>query len=142
MSSSVAPTRRRPFRALRLARRTLGSPRRAPSRPAEGQPEASADGARAMASAILLAFADLGVHLPSRRERLIARMRAAHDLGSASLAHFLELCLDAHLLIPRPAGCLQLSGAEAMALEKSLDGPSPVPEVQASRWVDRLRSAT
>lgn len=96
-----------------------------------------------MARAVLLAFADLGVHLPCRCERVLGKMRGAHDLGRARVAEFLDLCLDAHLLVSGSPGCLQLSREEAMALQESLDGHSPVPEMQASRWVDQLRrSAT
>lgn len=91
-----------------------------------------------MACAVLLAFADLGIHLPSRRERVVARMRKAGDVGRAPVAHFLDLCVEAHLLVAPSPGCLQLSADEAMKLEESLDGPTPVPETQASRWVDRL----
>ena len=93
-----------------------------------------------MACAVLLAFADLGIHLPSRRERVLGRVRSAAHLGCEPVAEFLDLCLDAHLLVSQSPGCLQLSGEEARALEDSLDGPSPVPDVQASQWVERLRT--
>ncbi|MFN2451887.1 MAG: Gfo/Idh/MocA family protein, partial [Candidatus Dormibacteria bacterium] len=45
-----------------------------------------------LARAVLLAFADLGVYLPSNRERLIDKIRSLDPLEPTQLGEFLDLC--------------------------------------------------
>lgn len=91
-----------------------------------------------LARAVLLAFADLGVYLPSNRERLIRKIRALDPLDPSQLTTFLDLCIEAELLTPEAAGRLRLSPIEAKRLATSLDGHTPVPEDQAHAWASRL----
>jgi hypothetical protein len=91
-----------------------------------------------LARAVLLAFADLGVYLPSNRKRVIDKVRSADRLDTQQLEGFIELCIEAQLIAPGDAGCLRLSPAEAKVLEISLDGSTPVPERQAIHWTERL----
>lgn len=86
---------------------------------------------------MLLAFADLGVYLPSNRERLIRKMRFLDPLDPDQLAPFLNMCIEAGL-IDREAGRLRLDRAEAQRLAVSMDGHSPVPDDQAHAWAMRL----
>ncbi|GAC1339785.1 MAG: hypothetical protein NVSMB29_07710 [Candidatus Dormibacteria bacterium] len=94
-----------------------------------------------LARAVLLAFADLGVYLPSNRERLIDKIRSLDPLEPTQLAEFLDLCIEADLVTPLDAGRLRLSPVEAKRLAQSLDGHSPVPDAQASDWAQQLGDA-
>ncbi len=96
------------------------------------------DDLRDLARAVLLAFADLGVYLPSNRERLIRKMRFLDPLDPDQLGPFLNLCIDAGLIDDRDAGRLRLHRAEAQRLAVSMDGHSPVPDDQAHAWALRL----
>ncbi len=96
------------------------------------------DDLRDLARAVLLAFADLGVYLPSNRERLIRKMRFLDPLDPEQLAPFLNLCIDAGLIDNAEAGRLRLDPAEARRLAISMDGHSPVPDDQAHAWAHRL----
>jgi hypothetical protein len=93
---------------------------------------------RDLARTVLLAFADLGVYLPSNRERLIRKMRFLDPLDPGQLVEFLNLCIGAGLLADAEAGRLRLDSAEARCLAVSMDGHSPVPDVQANAWAMRL----
>ena len=95
----------------------------------------------ALARAVLLAFADLGIYLPSQRERLLAKIRSLDPLEPQQLEEFISLCIDARLLNPEAAGRLRLSPSEARRLAHSLEGATPVPDVQASDWATALMSA-
>jgi hypothetical protein len=92
------------------------------------------DDLRDLARAVLLAFADLGVFLPSNRERLMRKMRFLDPLDPDQLAPFLNLCIEAGLIDQPEAGRLRLERAEAMRLAVSMDGHSPVPDDQAHAW--------
>jgi hypothetical protein len=94
-----------------------------------------------MARAVLLAFADLGIYLPSSRERLVRKARGLDPLDSAELDLFIDVCVDAALLAPEEAGRLRLSPEEARRLAHSLDGHTPVPEDQAQAWAQQLGGA-
>ncbi|HEX4578976.1 MAG TPA: hypothetical protein VH498_03145 [Candidatus Dormibacteraeota bacterium] len=96
------------------------------------------DELRDLARAVLLAFADLGVFLPSNRERLIRKMRFLDPLNADELAEFLNLCLDAGLITHADAGRVRLDRSEARRLASSMDGHTPVPDDQASAWAVRL----
>jgi hypothetical protein len=96
------------------------------------------DDLRDLARAVLLAFADLGVYLPSNRERLIRKMRFLDPLDPGQLGPFLNLCIEAGLIHDRDAGRLRLDRAEAQRLAVSMDGHSPVPDDQARAWARRL----
>ncbi len=94
-----------------------------------------------MARAVLLAFADLGIHLPSTRERLIRKARGLDPMDAAELDQFIDLCIEYELLAPEDAGRLRLSPEEARILARSLDGHTPVPDVQAQAWASEVGSA-
>jgi len=94
----------------------------------------------ALARAVLLAFADLGIYLPSHRERLIAKIRGLDPLDPAELEEFLDLCIAADLVAPAEAGRLRLHPDEAKRLAHSLDGHTPVPDEQAVAWERALQS--
>ncbi len=100
------------------------------------------DELRALARAVLLAFADLGVYLPSNRERLVRKVRFLDELDPSSLADFLTLCIGSGLIDDAEAGRLRLDPAEARRLAVSLDGHSPVPDDQARAWALRLSAPT
>ena len=91
---------------------------------------------------MLLAFADLGVYLPSNRERLIRKIRFLDPLDPDELAPFLTLCIDAGLIDDGDKGRLRLDRAEAQRLAVSMDGHSPVPDDQARAWARRLSGPT
>lgn len=93
---------------------------------------------RNMARAVLLAFADLGIYLPSNRERVILKSRGLDPMDPAELAEFIDLCIGAELITRADAGRLRLNPAEAKRLAHSLDGHTPVPDDQASDWADQL----
>ena len=93
------------------------------------------------ARAVLLAFADLGIYLPSQRERLLSKIRRLDPLEPEQFDEFIALCIDARLLAPEAAGRLRLSPSEARRLAQSLEGGTPVPDVQASDWVSALTHA-
>jgi hypothetical protein len=96
------------------------------------------DELRDLARAVLLAFADLGVYLPSNRERLIRKMRFLDPLDPEQLAPFLDVCIEAGLIDDGEKGRLRLHRAEAQRLAVSMDGHSPVPDDQARAWAMRL----
>jgi hypothetical protein len=96
------------------------------------------DDLRDLARAVLLAFADLGVFLPSNRERLIRKMHFLDPLDPDQLAEFLDLCIQAGLIDHGEAGRLRLDPLEARRLAVSMDGHSPVPDDQATAWAMRL----
>ena len=96
------------------------------------------DELRDLARAVLLAFADLGVYLPSNRERLIRKMRFLDPLDPDELVEFLDLCIAAGLVTHAEAGRVRLDRSEASRLAKSLDGHTPVPDDQAYAWARRL----
>ncbi|GEM_PF-5847906 len=96
------------------------------------------DELRDLARAVLLAFADLGVYLPSNRERLIRKMRFLDSLDPDQLVEFLDVCIDAGLIDDGEVGRLRLDGVEARRLAISMDGHSPVPDDQAHAWAMRL----
>jgi hypothetical protein len=93
---------------------------------------------RDLARTVLLAFADLGVFLPSNRERLIRKMRFLDPLDADELVEFLNLCIDAGLITQADAGRVRLDRSEASRLASSMDGHTPVPDDQASAWALRL----
>lgn len=95
---------------------------------------------RAMARAVLLAFADLGIYLPSERERVIRKARAVDPARPEEMAEFLDACVDADLLTPDEAHRLQLNPGQARRLAHSLDGHTPVPDEQADEWARALGS--
>jgi hypothetical protein len=96
------------------------------------------DELRDLARAVLLAFADLGVFLPSNRERLIRKMRFLDSLDPDQLVEFLDVCIGAGLIEDGEVGRLRLDGVEARRLAISMDGHSPVPDDQAHAWAMRL----
>ena len=96
------------------------------------------DDLRALARTVLLAFADLGVYLPSNRERLIRKMRFLDPLDPEELVVFLDLCIDAGLITHADAGRVRLDRSEAKRLAGSMDGHTPVPDDQAHAWAQRL----
>ncbi|MEO8899351.1 MAG: hypothetical protein ABI352_11725 [Candidatus Dormibacter sp.] len=96
------------------------------------------DELRDLARAVLLAFADLGVFLPSNRERLIRKMRFLDPLDPDELVEFLNLCIDSGLITQADAGRVRLDRSEASRLASSMDGHTPVPDDQASAWALRL----
>jgi len=96
------------------------------------------DELRDLARAVLLAFADLGVYLPSNRERLIRKMRFLDSLDPDQLVEFLDVCIGAGLIDDGEVGRLRLDGVEARRLAVSMDGHSPVPDDQAHAWAMRL----
>ena len=96
------------------------------------------DDVRGFARAVLLAFADLGIYLPSRRDRLVGKILGLDLLDPTDLDQFIDLCIEADLLTPADAGRLRLSPIEAKRLAHSLDGHTPVPEDQATDWADLL----
>lgn len=93
-----------------------------------------------LARAVLLAFADLGIYLPSNRQRIVDRVRGAGADDTGQLEGFIDRCIEAALIAPAQPGWLRLAPAEARVLEESLDGPTPVPESQAISWIERLQS--
>ena len=97
---------------------------------------------RAMARAVLLAFADLGIYLSSDRERLIRKARVLDVADPGEMAEFLDICIDAELISPDEAHRLQLNAAQARQLATSLDGHTPVPDEQADDWVRALGPST
>ena len=94
-----------------------------------------------LARAVLLAFADLGVYLPSNRERIIRKIRGLDPLDPADLEEFIDLCIEAELIAPEEAGRLRLAPIEAKKLAASLDGHTPVPDDQANAWAQLLGGA-
>ena len=92
------------------------------------------DELRDLARAALLAFADLGVFLPSNRERLIRKMRFLDPLDPDQLVVFLDQCIGAGLIDDAESGRLRLVRREAQRLAVSMDGHSPVPDDQARAW--------
>lgn len=95
-----------------------------------------------LARSVLLAFADLGIYLPSERERLIRKSRRLAADDAAELAEFIEMCVDADLVAPDEADRLRLNPDEARRLAHSLDGHSPVPDEQATAWAQTIGSAS
>lgn len=93
---------------------------------------------RNLARAVLLAFADLGIYLPSARERLVLKASWLDPQDPDDLEEFVDLCIDAELITPEDAGRLRLSPLEAKRLAASLDGHSPVPDDQASAWANLI----
>ena len=57
-----------------------------------------------MARAVLLAFADLGIYLPSSREHLVRKARWLAPLDTAELDQFIDVCIEAALLALEEAG--------------------------------------
>jgi len=94
-----------------------------------------------LARAVLLAFADLGVYLPSNRERIVRKIRGLDPLDPADLEQFLDLCIEADLIAPEDRGRLRLAPTEAKKLAASLDGHTPVPDDQARAWAQLLGGA-
>jgi hypothetical protein len=94
-----------------------------------------------MARAVLLAFADLGIYLPSTRERLIRKARWLEPMDTAEIDQFIDLCVEAELLAPEQADHLRLSPEQARRLAHSLDGHTPVPDDQAQAWASEVGSA-
>ncbi len=94
-----------------------------------------------MARAVLLAFADLGIYLPSSRERLIRKARWLEPMDSVELDQFIDLCIETELLAPEEVGRLRLSAEEARRLAHSLDGHTPVPDDQAQAWAQEVGGA-
>ncbi|HVS43963.1 MAG TPA: hypothetical protein VMU20_17075 [Candidatus Dormibacteraeota bacterium] len=94
-----------------------------------------------MARAVLLAFADLGIYLPSSRERLIRKARWLEPMDTPEIDQFIDLCIEAELLAPEEAGQLQLSAEQARRLARSLDGHTPVPDDQAQAWAAEVGGA-
>ena len=92
------------------------------------------DELRNLARAVLLAFADLGVYLPSNRERLIRKMRFLDPLDPDELIDFLDMCIAAGLVTEADAERVSLDRSEALRLAHSMDGHTPVPDDQASAW--------
>lgn len=93
-----------------------------------------------LARSVLLAFSDLGIYLPSERERLIRTSRRLNEADSIEVAGFVEMCIDADLIAPDDADRLRLNPGEARTLAHSLDGHTPVPDEQADAWARVLRS--
>ena len=93
-----------------------------------------------LARSVLLAFADLGIYLPSERERLIRKSRRLDQSDTAEVADFVEMCIDADLISPDEADRLRLNPQEARRLAHSLDGHTPVPDEQADAWAQTLGS--
>ena len=100
------------------------------------------DDLRALARAALLAFADLGVFLPSNRDRLICKMRFLGPLRPEELLDFVNRCIDAGLITTAGGGRVCLDRNEANRLAHSMDGHTPVPDDQARAWALRLGSPT
>ncbi len=96
------------------------------------------DELRALARVVLLAFADLGVYLPSNRERLVRKVRGLGTLDPDQLGEFLNLCISEGLIDEAHAGRLRLDPDEARRLAVSMDGHTPVPDDQARAWAMRL----
>jgi hypothetical protein len=96
------------------------------------------DELRDLARTVLLAFADLGVFLPSNRERLLRKMRFLDPLDPDQLIEFLNLCIEAGLIDDAEAGRLRLDPNEARRLAISMDGHTPVPDDQAYAWATVL----
>jgi hypothetical protein len=94
-----------------------------------------------MARAILLAFADLGIYLPSSRESLVRKARWVAPLDAAELDQFIDSCIEAELLAPEEGERLRLSPQEARRLAVSLDGHTPVPDDQAQAWAQQVGGA-
>ena len=94
-----------------------------------------------LARAVLLAFADLGIYLPSQRDRIIRKIRGLDPLDPADIEQFLGLCIEAELITPADAGRLRLAPHEAKKLAASLDGHTPVPDDQANAWAQLLGGA-
>lgn len=94
-----------------------------------------------MARAVLLAFADLGIYLPSSRERLIRKARWLEPMDFVELDQFIDLCIETELLAPEEVGRLRLSAEEARRLAHSLDGHTPVPDDQAQAWAQEVGGA-
>jgi hypothetical protein len=94
-----------------------------------------------LARAVLLAFADLGIYLPSNRDRIIRKIRGLDPLDPDDLEQFLDLCIEAELIAPEDAGRLRLAPMEAKKLAASLDGHTPVPDDQANAWAQLLGGA-
>ena len=96
---------------------------------------------RNLCRSVLLAFADLGIYLPSQRERLVLKAQGLDPHDPAELEELLDLCIAAELITPADAGRLRLSPAEARRLAHSLDGHTPVPDEQADDWAQTVGSA-
>lgn len=95
---------------------------------------------RSLARSVLLAFADLGIYLPSDRATIIRYSRRL-DVGDPNeVAEFLGLCLDAGLITAADADRLCLTPDEARRLARSLDGHTPVPDEQAGAWATHLEA--
>src|SRR5258708_1255808 len=86
---------------------------------------------RKVARSVLLAFADLGIFLPSDRETIIGKARGLDPHDANEVAEFLGLCIDAGLITAAAADALRLCPDEAKKLAHSLDGHTPVPDEQA-----------
>lgn len=93
---------------------------------------------RDLARAVLLAFADLGIYLPTPRERVMLKARSLDVLDRTELEDFLDACIEADLVSAEEAGRLRLSPTEAKRLAASLDGHTPVPDEQAVAWASRM----
>jgi len=89
---------------------------------------------RKLARSVLLAFADLGIYLPSDRETIISKATGLDPHDANEVAEFLGLCIDAGLITPSAADALRLCPDEAKRLAHSLDGHTPVPDEQAIAW--------
>lgn len=88
-----------------------------------------------------MAFADLGIYLPSHRDRLIRKIRALDPnrlSDPEQLEVFIDLCIRAELVTPEAAGRLRLAPQQARRLAQSLDGHTPVPDDQAREWAALL----
>ena len=96
---------------------------------------------RLSARALLLAFADLGVYLPSTRDRLLAKARFIERLTTAELTRFVDLCVLEGLLTLHGVDGLSLDDDEARLLAHSMDGHPPVPDDQARAWAARLAAS-
>src|SRR5258708_32732114 len=94
-----------------------------------------------LARAVLLAFADLGIYLPSNRERIIRKIRGLDPLDPDDLEQFLDLCIEADLIAPEDRGRLRLAPTEAQKLAASLDGPTPGPDGQGNARAQLLPGA-
>lgn len=99
------------------------------------------DDIRNLCRAVLLAFADLGIYLPSHRERLVLKARGLDPHDPTDLEDFLDLCIAAELITPADAGRLRLAPSEARRLAHSLDGHTPVPDEQADDWAQTVGGA-
>jgi hypothetical protein len=113
--------------------------------PAGSSASTSGDGLisdlRKLSRSVLLAFADLGIYLPSDRETIIAKARGLDPQDANDVAEFLGLCIDAGLITRATADRLILCPDEAKRLAHSLDGHTPVPDEQATAWAKVVGSS-